>query len=161
MYKRLRKDINELIIKNYQIYTEEKNKIYTLILSLQRYIHPYIIQYHIIPYILSPSDNFIYSTFTIKTVLDKHPLNIKFLIPKEYPFKPPRFTINKISGCKLKNLGQDNSHCVELLHKKFSIFGNEWSPAIKLIDCIDTILLAIKIHLNLKSKSPFLIECFK
>jgi len=161
MHKRLRKDLNELITSNYKVYydfsAEEKNKIYFIICCLHSFIVPEIIQSNIIPYLTEPLtlNPIIKPNFTIKP---NKLLNIKFSIPKDYPFKPPQFTINKIPGFHIKNIGKYNNS--EILTDLFRIFQDQWSPRIRLLNCLETILLAIDIHQNLPLKSPFLIKCF-
>ena len=162
MHKRLGKDLNDLITAGYKVYydktIEEKNRIYFIIYCLQPFINLEIIHNDIIHYLIEPLtlNPIIKQNFTIKT---NKPLDIKFTISNDYPFKPPRFTINKISGFQLKNVGRFNNP--ELLDDLFRIFQDEWSPVICLINCLNTILLAIDLHQNLPFKSPFLIKCLK
>ena len=162
MNKRLSKDLNDLITAGYKVYydfsEQEKNRIYFLIYCLQPFINLEIIQDKIIHYLIEPLtlNPIIKQNFTIKT---NKTLNIKFIIPNDYPFKPPRFTINKIPGFHLKNVVTYNNP--EILNDLFRIFQDEWSPVICLINCLNTILLAIDLHQNLPFKSPFLIKCLK
>ena len=164
MNKRLHKDVYDMIRGGYNIYNdstiEERNKLYTIILCLQPCISLDIIRTCIIPYTRMPLtlNSHVNSEFAVKIDIEKIPFNIKFFIPNTFPFKPPKFTINNISGCQLKNMNTQTSIFLEDLMK---IFYDQWSPVIRLINCLNTIKLAIEIHLNSRFKSGFLIECFK
>jgi len=162
MHKRLKKDLKELISLKYNVFYDktlnEKNFDYHILWCFKRKIPTDIIRDDLLSFLQTPLTlplNNIQSKFKIKSIIKNKPFNIKFNIPKDFPFKSPKFTINNHGGYQLKNIKNDKK-TQDLLIDMFSIFLNEWSPMLTLKNCIDQIILAIEIHMTLSYKSKII-----
>ena len=110
-------------------------------------------------------DKYDISNLYIQTICQKKIYTIHFNIPREYPFKPPKFWINNICGSRIKDLGDihnvpwdDYKKIIysELCYIYDEYFYNSWSPMNKLESCIEQIQHGLEIHNNLDWTSGLL-----
>ena len=173
MFKRLHKDLRDAITAGHKIYwhkTEhEKYYNYHILWVLkEKNVPDEITREYILPGLekkaiahgdIHNSAN-VQHNFIIKKIINNRKWNIKFHIPLDFPFKPPTFTLNNVSGSQLKNIGNKNynkdSKVLKLLVDIDSKFKDQWTPTFRLKHCIDFIRMALDIHHHLPYKSNFL-----
>ena len=172
MHKRLRTDLRDAITAGHKIYwnKSEQDKDYNyhiLWVMKEKNIPDEIARAHILPKLDKPITqediqdiDDVRHTFTVKKKINNREWDIKFNIPNDFPFKPPKFTLNKLGSCQLKNIGNSNydndNAALELLVDIDRHFYNQWSPAFRLEHCIEFIRVALDIHHNLPYKSNFM-----
>lgn len=103
-------------------------------------------------------NNYDLSNLYIQTFCQKKLYTIRFHIPKDFPFKPPKFWINNIPGSRIKDLGDiydtpwdDYKKVVfsELSYIYDEYFYTTWSPMSTLESCMKQIVHGLEIHNNL------------
>jgi len=172
MHKRLCTDLRDAIIAGEQIFwnkTEhDKNYNYHVLWAMvEKNLPDGIAREYILPCLeiaITQEDiqdiHDVRHTFTVKKTINNRKWEIRFRIPVDFPFKPPKFTINGLSSSQLKNIGNNNydkdSAVLDLLVDIDLHFYNQWSPAFRLVHCIDFIRVALDIHHNLPYKSNFM-----
>ena len=179
--KRLQRDILDMIKDGDIIYLDKKtddneyiqfhlDKIYDLFGILSTKIPNDVIRDYILPYVQFPMrvNTFekkiikdIPIAFIVKKEIHNKIWDIHFTISSEFPFKPPKIRLNGISSLQIKNLGKDDVETFNLLKDIDMKFFNQWSPVIRIKQCVEFIEMAIDIHNNLPYKSAFLISVDK
>ena len=173
MRKRLQKDLRDVITRGHKIYwpkthDEKYYNYYILWIFKMKNLPNEITREYILPGLekkaIAHEDIHniadVQHNFIVKKVINNRKWNIQFYIPMDYPFKPPTFTLNKLSGSQLKNIGNRNYHKdskeLELLVDIDCNFKDGWSPTFRLEYCMNFIRIALDVHHHLPYKSNFL-----
>lgn len=112
---------------------------------IREYIFPFLV-YH-------------QNLFWIDIMVNDKIYNLKFNIPKKYPFAPPTIFINNVSLSRIKDIGNNEHIYNDIFRKLINIYNFiyiNFSPVTKLKTVINYIINAISIHLSLNFKTNFL-----
>lgn len=167
MFRRLIKDMNDIIKNGDTIYIkssiDDRYKMYHTLLSLQNKIPRDIIQDIIQSFLfeivtlenMRNDNNILKNRCVFKKKINNRNWSFQFLFCSEFPFKPPKVLMNGLGVCYIKNIefrnGEDYA-AVKCLLQKYSTFANQWTPALRINDCINNLTDAIEIHDNVSKR---------
>ena len=172
MINRIKKDMKDVMKDGHIIYIKntrrEKNKMYYILWFLQKQLPCDVIRNKILFYISkimtiekmqqSNFDCLLRDKCMIKKKINHRDWNFHFSFPPQFPFKPPRVTLNGYGEWHIKNIyytfTPHEKEVHDALCKIYSYFSDQWSPIIRVVNCIDYLILAIEMHdkLSLKGK---------